>query len=737
MSNPVRAFRTLLILSMLLTGTGLLQAAPTTRPAAKATNTTDIRVDASGRYLHKQKPMALFAMMRLLQSLKNSGRPQGIRVTVDPRAPYRKVLVLQTLLKESKLPFETRMLSPTKAGAPTSQPARSAPQAATRPAPARRVSPRPVAARPVVPRVAPRVAPRPVAQAAAPRAVPNTPAPTQVDWNKVPSQTVKALQGPRKVELRLLAVDAAGKGISAALTGLVFYKGTRRRPVGRQATNDKGYARYIFHLGPNSPTDFRVAVLNDTHLYEFPVPLKRVSNGLLYLRMTLDPKKGGRKTMPRKVAIRPVAKVKLPPIQSLQWSKAPLSKNLRGKKGKLVEFRIQLIVDGKPLVGAPTGLLLGRGKQRGTPIGRLRGDKQGRLRYQVLARPGIWYGLAVMVDANNPSPRSLKLRSLPLPKSGETVKYVRMRFSTKKRAHGASMRGKTPRGKSPHSKSAHGKAVTNKTGNFLFQGFHLLAEPFDPYHIRITTFVTLLRPMGTNFQKMPQLPLSWGAKKTKLGPQLGKLSPEIKGLFIVTRRLPAKPRLQLSYSYLVPIDTTSEEIRIKVRPDYGIVRGSLFLHPKLGLKTDLGKKIRDIKSRGKRKQVYGLYALSKARKGKFVVVSLKSKTPYQRGFVGWVKRTYKSRRRYKLLGLGVIFTFSVLGLFLLVGGGRREEESVTLNDETDSSDTTESIAKTDETDEKSAETDETDESADDASDEEDSEDDSSEEESEEEDKKTD
>jgi biopolymer transport protein ExbD len=600
-------------------------------PAKRPAPTIRVSMDAQGTLVIDGQQKAFSESVLLVLGWKRQVPKPRVELTLAERAPARQAQAVQALLRDAGISFVIKW----------------------------NTSSAPVVSRPVV---RPPAARKVVAQRPAPRAAAQKPAtPGQkthgsIVWTKVPVTSARgAKQARQKVEIRGLLRKADLKPSKFAVLALIRYANKKRRPIAFLRANAKGLFRFVF--APKASESYRISVLEDRRVFEFPVSWQG-RGAILYTRLTMtDGKKPVRRVVApparrfvlkkqQPVRRRVVPSRPAPPAKTkekataCQWSKVPRVKTKRAPKARRVALRLQVVGEGSTKAGfVATGLIRRIGKKR-VPLSRGQTNGNGCIVYVVDVLPKGTYEMAVLHGA------SLKMAPVKDLKKVKAHTFVRVVLQTKKR-----------------------KAT-------LFEGLHIFFEPLNLDWLLVKQIAYIFyAPQSPNQKVAYTLPMPKGAVRVQLGRNLSALRPRLsKGKGLVLNRL--RPgRNQLLYGYLLPRNADAETA-FSLPFSHRVERVFAFFSKGQVRPSKGGENAKTItRGKGKQKRTFLVMSFPASAPNQNLNVTVAPTKPPPSGVIGWMGRMKRKRKQNKLLGLGVLLTISCLGLFWLLSVPRRRAET--------------------------------------------------------------
>ncbi len=595
------------------------------KPRSKSTvpSMVLLQIQQNGQMKLNQHDLAFPQLIQRIGSWKK----HNVRVLLEAKegAPAARVLVVKTLMKEYKLSWFEKVTGSPKPAPAKAPIVRKVPQARLPQARVHRVVP------------------------PAPRRLPLLP------WSSVPMKAQETKNASEVVEIRGLLWSNGGPFQNSLATALVRYLGKKRTALGHLQSNKRGQFRY--KLSPDMGAAYRISVLQGNKLMEFPAPLERQQNGVLYLRVTLH---GWKPTptrttkvafAPRRPAAQkpatlrnpharqtPLTRVTVSAKASLcQWDKLPVvnMKGITATNG--VEMRVQLLFPSKVKREAlATGLLVKKGKKR-VPVSRARTDEQGCVRYLVKKEVGAQYEVALLIGAR------LSVHPLPKIKAGAQVVFGTVKL--------------------PNAEAR----------STLVEQLSVIVEQLREGEVRVTHVVQLFyQPTASSKGEAVYLPVAVGGTNVKLERNVkGTTWKQDKlGLRLTSPLQPGSHRFL--YSFTLPLNDGKSLWRLVApQPVAGL---SVFFGR--GLKPGVNAKLKDVQlGNPGQKQKFRLMRLSGMKKGQEIRVPVVSKVKPGKGLLAWIKR-WKGlpNKKNKLVGLSVLLGISLLGLFWIFASPRRKSE---------------------------------------------------------------
>lgn len=595
---------------------------PTSRPVAArplAPQQITLQIAATGDITlgkESKTPLSLTKLLALAKVWKAQKPRPEIIIKASPKARHGRVVMVLEVLKELRMAFRVGLAgTSTKAKSTQTPPAKPA---AAKPAPTQ-----PTPARP------------------APKQAPASDDAGAIDWAKIPLNRqfgLKAKQGVLELRGQVLLPNRAPK-VEAALA-LIAYKQGKRSAVGVLRSNKKGLFRLVFL--PELGVTFRVSILHDQKILEFPVQPKRQVGGKLYLRLVLTGKSA---PVARVVAKRQPAKRLRPSGPKVQagvcdWKRAPKIRIKMPKKARPVEIRLQVRkADGRSPGALPTGLILRQGK-RALPTGRGKTSARGCLVYIVDGKSTLKHEVAVLDGVG------LRIGRVPA-------------FSKAKAAYVVTVN--LPRGKR--------KSTAFEELHTFFQ-----AHTRNPDWLQVTHVASIFYSPASRRDVLSfVLPVAKGAVQVQTGRELSRLRPSLKkDIGLQLKRLKPGPNRFL-YGYLVPRNSDLEAT-IALSFAHKVSRVTAYYAKGEVLPKQGREKLKKVtRGSGKHKREFLALPFPPSQANQVLTLTVVPKTPPPSGLLGWISRMKRKRKRNKLIGLGVLLGLSGLGLFWLVSVPRRRE----------------------------------------------------------------
>ncbi len=589
-------------------------------PSSQPTHTTKryiVQIDQLGfprcpdSSLHSFRQVTLFQLIQHLQKLPKHSQ---LTLQIDPSAPYKKVLVITSIIKGLQHTFSTTFTS-------IPHPKLTIKRKKNIPSTSQKIEKKKI---------------------------------LSILWNKIPIASQKNPHKKRMFELRAKIVNLPSS--TQIPTALVEYKEQRYLPLARIYSDKKGFFRYNILWDPTR--HYRLALIFNKKFIQYPIPTSQVKNGLLYLKLSLpsstkitsskfaqtkkrtSTKPSLRKRRPAKnknsAAQIPTTQRIIPPDKK-DWKSAPLAQNEAKKLKNYTELRITLLDHkGQPAQKMATGLMQLNGSKQ-IPVGRVTSDIYGRLRYRIDPKKGRSLSLITVMGV------LLHKEKILLKKNHAKIVYRTFKLPNRRQYHS------------------------------VFEEFHLIVEPLvdKPNAVKVTAFAFLLNGMTNKGEKIPDLllPLPAGVKEIYLDKKLAELNTKKDPKFIrILSKLPPG-RAKFSYSFSLPLHLKSSKLHLDF--PYPIERMSVLFHPSLRpLKNAQSLEVVKI-SRTENAPPQKFFALFFKPRLDASSLDLSIRQLYalhsQNALLQWIQSSKNNpNQRKKLLGLLVIIALIFAGLLLLL-----------------------------------------------------------------------
>lgn len=621
----------------------------TSQPAAHAAKPTAqsrssavmLRVDANGQMWMGQQPMSVPALVKEMGGWKQQGTE--VQVSFAAQAPMSRVLVIQTLLREYGVTWKRADASAHSgsSGHAVVPSVRKFHGGAgeTKPHTEDHGSKQSKQGSGIRPR----------------------------SWAKVPMKMQQGLSSATKdvVELRG-QLWAHGQFLARTLpTALIRYQGTKRQPLGHLQSNTAGQFRYRWRTEPGAT--YRISMLANNQLMEFPIPLSQQQTGYLHLRLTIPgepvPHKGDSPVPAQKDRVmlghasgmspgvqdktkattqtvvpttsRPVAAKTTEPerLGPCVWKDVPLGRMAKVPENEGMEMRVRFLFPSsmkqEPL---PTGLIRRKGQQR-DPVARVKTDAVGCARFWVKVETGVVYEVALLLGAK------LSLKPLPAPRPG--VKSLETTIALD----------------------------TQPAQSTFIENLSVIYELVSADRIRAVHVVQLIyQPSPMHQQDEVILPLAAGAQSIKMEQGIPGANWKAEKIGLRLTNTPKPGSYRVLYHYELARQAGTASWHLVSTQQIGQV--NLFFGK--GLKPGLEAKLQHVQlGKGVDKRDFHVLRLPQMEKGQSLQMPVSGIEPPRRGLLAWIRNMKdEPNGKNKLVGLAVLFSISLLGLFWVFSSPR-------------------------------------------------------------------